>query len=170
MSSVAPSANLIIKDLIHSMFKLIIHAFKNLIKKHNQRNGDADNGDADAISDAGGEAVNDNGKIHLTQNQALQMLFDVKFLYALFDMKSASSSSSSSPSKESSYLDEYKELCGDLEALVDPFDYDICTPFMQSNIAKAITRTAVINIYFFCWTDIFQICVNMFTTSLSTSL
>jgi hypothetical protein len=53
-------------------------------------------------------------KIKITQNQALQMIFDLKFLYALFDVKSSSFSSglNENPTLNKLYnrvLDSYKK-------------------------------------------------------------
>ncbi len=136
------SPNLILKDLIQSTFHLILTSYKNIANNHQGKEDDET-----------------NKRIKLTQNQSLQMLFDLKFLYALFDLKSMTYSNNSSPSKDSNkilnlkLLDEYKELTNQLESLVDPFDYDICTPFMQSNISKAISRSTVI----FCFSVYFTL-------------
>lgn len=102
-------------------------------------------------------------RIKLTQNQSLQILFDLKFLFNLFDFKSISLSMNSpllstsmSFSGSSNQIDheaslklynklneEFKNVTDLYESLIDPFDYDICLPFMQSNIAKSITRSSV---------------------------
>lgn len=79
--------------------------------------------------------------IKLTQNQSLQMLFDLRFLYSLFDLKSLVISDKT---KITHIQSEYKKLSSDLEGFIDPFDYDICSPFIHSNISKAIARSSVI--------------------------
>jgi hypothetical protein len=89
-------------------------------------------------------------KIKLTQNQALQLIFDLKFLHTLFDLKSTgvylnvgSSEHLELNKKFQRSLEDYNEVCSLLESFVDPFDYDICTPFIQSKLAKCISRSAV---------------------------
>ncbi len=71
----------------------------------------------------------------LTQNQSLQILFDLRFMHNLFDMKSTN---------DKSIQADFKKISADLEALVDPFDYDICSPFIQSNISKALARSSAL--------------------------
>lgn len=75
--------------------------------------------------------------IKLTQNQAMQILFDLKFLFVLFDLKL-------NLINKQPLQDEYKNICSQLESFIDPFDYDICTPFIQSNITKSIARTTTL--------------------------
>ena len=82
------------------------------------------------------------------------MIFDLKFLYALFDLKSSSFSAglNENPTLNKVYnrvLDSYKNVCSLLETFIDPFDYDIVTPFMQSKISKCITRSAVSFVFYF---------------------
>jgi hypothetical protein len=86
-------------------------------------------------------------KIKLTQNQALQFLFDLKYVFNLFDMKSVlltpkqeTDEATVDPNK---LLDDFKNVCTDLETLIDPFDYDICLPFLQSNVNKFVARSTV---------------------------
>ena len=116
------------------MFAIILEYYKHLLEE--QKN------------------LNSNNKIKLTQNQALQLIFDLKFLHALFDFKSTgvylnvgSSENLELNKKFNKSIDDYKEVCALLETFVDPFDYDICVPFIQSKIAKCISRSAV-NIFF----------------------
>ena len=121
--------NLILKELILSIFEIVLEAYKHLLSA--QKNSSLE-------------------QIRLTQNQALQTVFDLKFLYALFDFKStalyvnaSSSEFADTNRKFNVLLDEYKEVCAMLESFIDPFDYDICAPFIQSKIAKCISRSAV---------------------------
>lgn len=116
--------NLIIRDLVMNVFELILEYYTLLAAK-SQGNG----------------LEQDTMSIKLTQNQSLQMLFDIRFLYSLFDIKSFVLSAERS--HMSRIQTDYKQLNSDLEALIDPFDYDICSPFIQSNITKSIGRTAV---------------------------
>jgi hypothetical protein len=126
------SSNLLLKKLILSVFGLILVSYDELTQSQNS------------------EKFN---KIKLTQNQSLQMLFDLRFLFNLFDLKSFHYLSSSSSSQNmnddlnknhAKKLDQFRNVCSNLESLIDPFDYDICNPFMQSNITKSISRSLVI--------------------------
>jgi len=65
------------------------------------------------------------------------MLFDLKFLYILFDLKVTLIN-------KQQIQDDYKNVCSQLESFIDPFDYDICLPFIQSNINKSIARTSTL--------------------------
>jgi hypothetical protein len=67
----------------------------------------------------------------------MQMLFDLKFLYILFDLKVTLIN-------KQQIQDNYKNVCSQLESFIDPFDYDICLPFIQSNINKSIARTSTL--------------------------
>lgn len=99
-------------------------------------------------------------RIKMTQNQALQALFDIKFLFGLFDLKSIHFVTSSATATSDDQImnkmfervvEDYKGVCSRLESLVDPFDFDICSPFIQSNINKAISRSLVRYYFEFNW-------------------
>ena len=85
----------------------------------------------------------------ITQNKALQMIFDLKYLFTLFDGKSFSmyaldkNEMADQKAFIAKLLDDYKLVCSMLESQIDPFDYDICQPFMQSNITKCISKSNV---------------------------
>ena len=109
---------------------MILEYYKNLLNEHKH--------------------LDSKDKIKLTQNQALQLIFDIKFIHTLFDLKSTgvylnvgSSENLELNKKFNRSIDVYKEVCALLETFVDPFDYDICVPFIQSKIAKCINRSAV---------------------------
>lgn len=104
------------------------------------------------------DALGEKNRSIVTQNQALQILFDLKFLFTLFDVKSiANSSTTASPSSSLSDNDDsmsigqmasklnesFKNVTALYESMVDPFDYDICMPFIQSNVVKCIARSSV---------------------------
>ena len=111
---------MIIKYLSQSVFNQILTSLKSLLEKQNDKATDT---------------------IKITQNQALQMLFDIKFLFALFDIKA---NQTTNENNKQILIEEFKSVCALLESLVDPFDYDICLPFMQSNITKAINRSTAL--------------------------
>ena len=117
--------------MILSIFSVILEYYRNLLNEQ--------------------KSLDNLDTIKLTQNQALQLLFDVKFLHALFDIKSTNvylnvgSIENLELNKKFNHLiDDYKDVCSLIESFVDPFDYDICTPFIQSKISKFISRSAVI--------------------------
>jgi hypothetical protein len=118
-------ANLIIKDLVVVLFSQIIDKYENILKQQN------------------------NDQIKLTQNQSLQMIFDLKFLNQLFDLKTLTpTTTTTTPVDDTLQLnrkvvEKFKDVCGQLESIIDPFDYDITVPFMQSNITKCLIRTNV---------------------------
>lgn len=105
------SSNLILKDLILAVFEMVLNSYEKIITNVQS--------------------------IKLTQNQSMQMLFDLKFVYNLFDLKL-------NLIGKQNIQEEFKNICLKLEAIIDPFDYDICTPFIQSNINKTIARTATL--------------------------
>lgn len=106
------SSNLVLKELLFRVLQLVVNAF-------------------DEIFEAIRNQDEQKTKQILTQNQSLQTLFDLKFLFAFFDVKSDELS------------DKFKRVTGQYESLIDPFDFDICMPFIQSNITKSVIRTSV---------------------------
>lgn len=119
-------SNLILKDLTIELFAILLENYKEIITIN---------------------ATKTDEKIKLTQNQALQFLFDLKYVFNLFDIKSVllapkqeTDDATIDPNK---LLDDFKNVCTDLEALIDPFDYDICLPFLQSNVNKFVARSTV---------------------------
>ena len=112
------------------MFELVLNFYKDIVEKQKEANDESAN------------------YVRLTQNQSLQMLFDLKFLYSLFDIKSNLLAANLNEATKSDMLlntvdREFKHICDELEAFVDPFDYDICSPFIQSNVSKSMARSAV---------------------------
>ena len=106
------SSNLVLKELLFRVLQLVVNAFEEIFEAI--RNQDEQ-----------------KTKQILTQNQSLQTLFDLKFLFAFFDVKSDELS------------DKFRRVTGQYESLIDPFDFDICMPFIQSNITKSVIRTSV---------------------------
>lgn len=106
-----------LKELLFRVLQLVVNAF-------------------DEIFEAIRNQDEQKTKQILTQNQSLQTLFDLKFLFAFFDVKSDELS------------DKFKRVTGQYESLIDPFDFDICMPFIQSNITKSVIRTSVCIFYY----------------------
>ncbi|CAF0714065.1 unnamed protein product [Brachionus calyciflorus] len=126
MSYTMIESNLVLKELVLSVFNLMLEVYLNFLSAQ--------------------ENSNEN-RIKLTQNQSLQILFDLRFMFNLFDLKSSNYSSLNADDTNEKFNkihDDYKKVCSCLESLIDPFDYDICLPFIQSNVSKAISRTATL--------------------------
>jgi hypothetical protein len=119
-------SNLILKELTIQIFAILLEKYKEIIVIN---------------------GTTSDKQIKLTQNQALQFLFDLKYVFNLFDMKSVlltPKQETEEPSFDPNrLLDDFKNVCTDLEALIDPFDYDICLPFLQSNVNKFVARSTV---------------------------
>ncbi|XP_064607958.1 conserved oligomeric Golgi complex subunit 1-like [Liolophura sinensis] len=72
-----------------------------------------------------------------TQQRALQALFDVRFLLQIIPRKD--------DDKESkTYQKRAKAVISSLEELVDPFDLDVFSPFIQHHLSKQAHRSAVL--------------------------
>lgn len=141
------SSHLILKELILSVLDLTLKTYQRLYERNQ------------AMSDSTCE------KLSLTQNQSLQIIFDLKYLFGLFEYKPSLLASNTSEfdeqinTKYAKLIEEYKKVSALYESLIDPFDYDICLPFMQSNVAKALARSSVSfsHIYqyqFICFTSL----------------
>ncbi|XP_036925836.1 conserved oligomeric Golgi complex subunit 1 isoform X1 [Sturnira hondurensis] len=79
------------------------------------------------------------GAFPMTQNRALQLLYDLRYLHIVLaakgeDLKSGRSKQDSRTEKVTDYL----------EALIDPFDLDVFTPHLQSNLNRLVQRTSVL--------------------------
>ncbi|XP_052283233.1 conserved oligomeric Golgi complex subunit 1-like isoform X2 [Dreissena polymorpha] len=73
----------------------------------------------------------------LTQQRALQLLFDVKFLRLIIPRKDDAAESRV-------YQERLDGIVGSLEEHVDPFDLDVFSPYMQANLNKMLHRTSVL--------------------------
>ncbi|GJQ76325.1 hypothetical protein Trydic_g2048 [Trypoxylus dichotomus] len=69
----------------------------------------------------------------LNQKQALQFLFDVKFL-TLFCI----------PRENMKLVQKSQEICDKLRANIDPFDLDVFYSYLQSNVKQSALQSAVI--------------------------
>lgn len=144
-------SSLVLKDLVLKVLDLVLNSYRDIYEEAKSRGAGSDNHD-----NIERPVVN---KIVISQNQALQILFDLKFLSTLFDVKTIGMGPGGSPTSHSSQdiedddetrklalkLNEaFKNVTGLYESLVDPFDYDICMPFIQSNVSKCIARTSTL--------------------------
>lgn len=72
-------------------------------------------------------------KESLHQTQALQFLFDVKFVTTLCV-----------PRENSHLMGKSQSLCDGFRAKVDPFDLDVFYGYLQGNVQKCIFQSQVI--------------------------
>ncbi|NIG59209.1 conserved oligomeric Golgi complex subunit 1 [Pontoporia blainvillei] len=83
--------------------------------------------------------VKKEGAFPVTQNRALQLLYDLRYLSIVLtskgeEMKSGRSKQDPRVEKVADYL----------EALIDPFDLDVFTPHLQGNLNRLVQRTSVL--------------------------
>ncbi|XP_062874853.1 conserved oligomeric Golgi complex subunit 1 isoform X2 [Trichomycterus rosablanca] len=74
----------------------------------------------------------------VTQNRALQLLFDVRYLSAALSARSEEKSS------RPHLQPRIQRICDDLESYVDPFDLDVFTPHLNANLNRLTQRTSVL--------------------------
>ncbi|CAE1289137.1 COG1 [Acanthosepion pharaonis] len=78
------------------------------------------------------------GCIHLTQQRALQHLFDIKFITSVIPAQDMDDEN------KGAYQQRIKQIFDQLEEFVDPFDLDVFTPYMQSHLTKCSQRCNVL--------------------------
>ena len=74
-------------------------------------------------------------KSSLTQNQALQIMFDLKFMTSVFMGRGEDDASEFSNRRE--------QVLDALESCVDPFDLDVFTPYIATNLNRQLQRCGV---------------------------
>ncbi|XP_017295183.1 conserved oligomeric Golgi complex subunit 1 isoform X2 [Kryptolebias marmoratus] len=79
------------------------------------------------------------GVFPLTQNRALQMLFDLRYLHT-----SLSSRLEEGRSSRFHQDPRFHEICDWLENFIDPFDLDVFTPPLNANLSRLSQRTSVL--------------------------
>ncbi|XP_045426711.1 conserved oligomeric Golgi complex subunit 1 isoform X2 [Pipistrellus kuhlii] len=79
------------------------------------------------------------GAFPMTQNRALQLLYDLRYLSTVLAAKGEEVKSGRS--KQDSRIEKVTDY---LEALIDPFDLDVFTPHLNSNLARLVQRTSVL--------------------------
>ncbi|KAM9209635.1 conserved oligomeric Golgi complex subunit 1 [Dugong dugon] len=79
------------------------------------------------------------GAFPITQNQALQLLYDLRYLSIILTAESEEAKSGrSKPDPRTEKVIDY------LEGLIDPFDLDVFTPHLNSNLNRLVQRTSVL--------------------------
>ncbi|KAI1884233.1 hypothetical protein AGOR_G00224340 [Albula goreensis] len=84
-------------------------------------------------------AQNKDGLFPMTQNRALQLLFDLRYLSATLSPR-PEEAKSSRPTQEP----RVQQVCDLLESHIDPFDLDVFTPPLNSNLNRLSQRTSVL--------------------------
>ncbi|XP_057570849.1 conserved oligomeric Golgi complex subunit 1 isoform X2 [Hippopotamus amphibius kiboko] len=87
----------------------------------------------------GQKQVKKEGAFPMTQNRALQLLYDLRYLSIVLtakgeEMKTGRGKQDSRVEKVADYL----------EALIDPFDLDVFTPHLHSNLNRLVQQTSVL--------------------------
>nr|XP_060620214.1 conserved oligomeric Golgi complex subunit 1 isoform X2 [Anolis sagrei ordinatus] len=79
------------------------------------------------------------GTLPMTQNRALQLLYDLRYLNIVLTAKSEDMKSSRN--KQDSRIEKHTDF---LESYIDPFDLDVFTPHLNSNLNRLVQRTSVL--------------------------
>ncbi|CAN9505296.1 unnamed protein product [Ophioblennius macclurei] len=82
---------------------------------------------------------NREGVFPITQNRALQLLFDLRYLNSTLSSK-PEEARSSRPHQDP----RFHEVCDWLESFIDPFDLDVFTPPLNINLTRMSHRTSVL--------------------------
>ncbi|XP_053423970.1 conserved oligomeric Golgi complex subunit 1 isoform X2 [Nycticebus coucang] len=83
--------------------------------------------------------IKKEGAFPVTQNRALQLLYDLRYLNIVLTAKAEEGKSSRS--KPDSRIEKVTDH---LEALIDPFDLDVFMPHLNSNLNRLVQRTSVL--------------------------
>ncbi|XP_066469697.1 conserved oligomeric Golgi complex subunit 1 isoform X1 [Tiliqua scincoides] len=75
----------------------------------------------------------------ITQNRALQLLYDLRYLNIVLSTKSEDLKSSRN--KQDSRIEKETDF---LESYIDPFDLDVFTPHLNSNLNRLVQQTSVL--------------------------
>ncbi|XP_013380864.1 conserved oligomeric Golgi complex subunit 1 [Lingula anatina] len=102
----------ILLNLVHSTSKEIIDIYRKLLD--------------------GGK----KGEPNITQNQALQLLFDVKFLVLVLPKQEGP--------EEKSLTSAIENVVDGIESHIDPFDLDVFNPYLKKHVGRHAQRCAVI--------------------------
>ncbi|XP_048347710.1 conserved oligomeric Golgi complex subunit 1 isoform X1 [Sphaerodactylus townsendi] len=86
-----------------------------------------------------GKRKKKEGVLPITQNRALQLLYDLRYLNIVLTTKSEDVKSSRN--KQDSRIEKQTDF---LESYIDPFDLDVFTPHLNSNLNRLVQRTSVL--------------------------
>ncbi|XP_040918206.1 conserved oligomeric Golgi complex subunit 1 isoform X2 [Toxotes jaculatrix] len=85
------------------------------------------------------QARSKEGVFPMTQNRALQLLFDLRYLNTTLGSRLEEGKSSRSHQDP-----RFHEACDCLESFIDPFDLDVFTPLLNANLNRLSQRTSVL--------------------------
>ncbi|XP_057391234.1 conserved oligomeric Golgi complex subunit 1 isoform X2 [Balaenoptera acutorostrata] len=83
--------------------------------------------------------VKKEGAFPMTQNRALQLLYDLRYLHIVLTTKGEEVKSGRS--KQDPRVEKVADY---LEARIDPFDLDVFTPHLHGNLNRLVQRTSVL--------------------------
>ncbi|MBN3313493.1 COG1 protein, partial [Atractosteus spatula] len=75
----------------------------------------------------------------MTQNRALQLLFDLRYLSVILSARQEEGKASRSHQDP-----RIQQVCDCLEGHIDPFDLDVFTPPLNTNLTRLVQRTSVL--------------------------
>ena len=81
------------------------------------------------------EKLIQENKPSITQNQALQVLFDLKFMTSILVGRGED--------ETSEFANRLEQVIDSLESCVDPFDLDVFAPYIASNLNRQLQRCGV---------------------------
>ncbi|XP_033969529.1 conserved oligomeric Golgi complex subunit 1 isoform X1 [Trematomus bernacchii] len=84
-------------------------------------------------------APSTEGVFPMTQNRALQLLFDLRYLNSTLGSRQEEGKSSRSHQDP-----RFHDVCDWLEGYIDPFDLDVFTPPLNTNLNRMSQRTSVL--------------------------
>ena len=70
--------------------------------------------------------------LDVRQKQAIQILFDVKYITLLMV-----------PRDNKVLFEQSNKVCKNVISKIDPFDFDVFYPFINTNVKKAVQRSLV---------------------------
>ncbi|XP_076852607.1 conserved oligomeric Golgi complex subunit 1 isoform X2 [Brachyhypopomus gauderio] len=85
------------------------------------------------------EKLGSDAAFLITQNRALQLIFDLRYLTATLSTPLEEGRTSRSQQDP-----RVQQICDLLEAHIDPFDLDVFTPYLNSNLNRVTQRTSVL--------------------------
>ncbi|XP_030645773.1 conserved oligomeric Golgi complex subunit 1 isoform X2 [Chanos chanos] len=85
------------------------------------------------------DAQSTEGSFPVTQNRALQLLFDLRYLSSTLGARLEEGKTSRSQQDP-----RIQQVCDALESYIDPFDLDVFTPPLNNNLNRLSQRTSVL--------------------------
>ncbi|XP_040046654.2 conserved oligomeric Golgi complex subunit 1 isoform X2 [Gasterosteus aculeatus] len=106
-----------LQELLHTCLNQVLHHYQTLTQ----------------------QAPSREGVFPMTQNRALQLLFDLRYLHTILGSRVEEGKGSRSHQDP-----RFHEVCDWLEGYIDPFDLDVFTPPLNTNLNRLSQRTSVL--------------------------